>query len=101
MDYSKRKLARILPQSPECIAPAHTPDKPDPIVAARRCVSEFVRIALNFQQKTDRRPTMNPTCYSFIHPLIGTQDTVAGYLVEHSTGAGEPPQLLIPPETEF
>ena len=44
---------------------------------------------------------MHPTCYSFIHPLIGTQDTVAGYLVEHSTGAGEPPQLLIPPEAEF
>ena len=44
---------------------------------------------------------MNPTCYSFIHPLIGTQNTVAAYLVEHTTDSGEPPQLPLLPEAEF
>ncbi|MFV0370075.1 MAG: EAL and HDOD domain-containing protein [Azonexus sp.] len=33
-------------------------------------------------------------CYSFIHPLIGTQNMVAAYLVEHSTAACEPPPQL-------
>ncbi|WP_415034557.1 EAL and HDOD domain-containing protein [Azonexus sp.] len=35
---------------------------------------------------------MSLPCYSFIHPLIGTQNTVAAYLMEHSASACAPPQ---------